>query len=164
MDRLPEFVMERSFAAPADLVWQAWAEPALFARWYGPGAKTHVLAQDLRPGGIARLQMEWGPRVQYQRFEYLVVEPPRALSFVMVITDAMGTPTAPEQAPDWPRRLLTNVHLTPAGAATDLRLTWVPDAATPAEIAFFASAIQGLGRGWGAGFALLEEVLAELAA
>ena len=33
MDDLPTYVLERAFAAPPALVWQAWTDPALFARW-----------------------------------------------------------------------------------------------------------------------------------
>jgi hypothetical protein len=43
-----------------------------------------------------------------------------------------------------------------------MRLTWVPHEASEAEIACFAAAIDGMGKGWGAGMKLLAELLAEL--
>jgi hypothetical protein len=43
-----------------------------------------------------------------------------------------------------------------------MRLVWQPHQATEAEIAFFAGAIAGMGKGWAAGMDALEKILAEL--
>ena len=45
-----------------------------------------------------------------------------------------------------------------------MRLTWVPHEASEAEVACFAAAMDGLGKGWGAGMDLLEELLKEMQA
>ena len=60
--------------------------------------------------------------------------------------------------------MLTTVTFEEDGSHTRLRLTWVPHEATAAEIACFTGAMEGMGRGWGAGMQLLEELLAELQA
>ncbi len=39
MSGLPEFVLDRVFDAPRELVWRAWTDPELLHRWYGPGVK-----------------------------------------------------------------------------------------------------------------------------
>ena len=39
MSDLPEFVTDREFDAPRDLVWRAWTDPELLARWYGPNMR-----------------------------------------------------------------------------------------------------------------------------
>ena len=31
-------VIERSFDAPVDLIWQMWTDPEHFSAWYGPTA------------------------------------------------------------------------------------------------------------------------------
>ena len=162
MDDLPTYVLERAFAAPPALVWQAWTDPALFARWYGPGAETKIVSCDLRPGGQARLEMRWGGMPQYQRFDYREVSPPKLLSFVLVTTDDAFQPAQVSHQPDWPQRLMTNVTLTADGARTLMRLNWAPHQASAAEIAMFRSALSSLSKGWGAGMQLLEQVLAEL--
>ena len=162
MDDLPTYVLERAFAAPPALVWQAWTDPALFARWYGPGAETRIVACDLRPGGQTRLEMRWGGMVQYQRFDYREIAPPDHLSFVLVTTDDTWEPARVSHQPDWPQRLMTDVTLTADGTATQMQLTWAPYQASVAEIAMFRSALSSLGKGWGAGMQLLEKVLAEL--
>lgn len=45
---------------------------------------------------------------------------------------------------------------------TELRLTWSPHEASAAEIACFAAAMDRMGKGWDAGMALLEKLLAEM--
>lgn len=45
-------VIERSFDAPAELLWQMWTDPEHFAAWYGPtGATIPVAKLDVRVGG-----------------------------------------------------------------------------------------------------------------
>ena len=66
--------------------------------------------------------------------------------------------------PDWPRVLLTTVTFEQDGGRTKLRLTWVPHAASDAEIACFAAAMGGMDKGWGSGMDLLADLLAELQA
>jgi hypothetical protein len=65
---------------------------------------------------------------------------------------------------DWPRVLLTTVTFEERGGRTSLRLTWVPHQASAAEIACFASVMDKVGQGWGAGMELLEQLLSELQA
>jgi len=52
-------VIERTFEAPANLVWRMWTEPEHFAAWYGPaGATIPVARMDLRVGGARQVCME----------------------------------------------------------------------------------------------------------
>lgn len=52
---------ERSYAAPVDVVWQAWTRPEMLREWWGP-EKTSVpeCELDLRVGGDLRIVMEAG--------------------------------------------------------------------------------------------------------
>jgi uncharacterized protein YndB with AHSA1/START domain len=52
--------LERTFAAPAHDVFDAWTDPEVLKRWWaaGPGYRTPVAEVDLRPGGRYRLAME----------------------------------------------------------------------------------------------------------
>jgi len=46
-------VIERTFAAPRELVWKAWSEAERFMRWWGPkGFTTPVCKIDFRVGGV----------------------------------------------------------------------------------------------------------------
>ncbi len=52
-------VIERSFDAPADLIWKSWTEPEHFKAWYGPtGATIPVAKMDVRVGGGRLVCME----------------------------------------------------------------------------------------------------------
>jgi len=53
-----EIVLTRVFDAPRALVFQAYTDPALIPRWWGPrGVTTTVDQMDVRPGGIWRYIM-----------------------------------------------------------------------------------------------------------
>jgi uncharacterized protein YndB with AHSA1/START domain len=52
-------VLERSFDAPVDLIWQMWTNPEHFKAWYGPdGATIPVAKMDVRVGGTRLVCME----------------------------------------------------------------------------------------------------------
>jgi uncharacterized protein YndB with AHSA1/START domain len=52
-------VIERSFDAPAELIWKMWTEPDHFKAWYGPnGATIPVAKMDVRVGGARLVCME----------------------------------------------------------------------------------------------------------
>jgi uncharacterized protein YndB with AHSA1/START domain len=52
-------VIERTFDAPVDLIWQMWTVPEHFMAWYGPdGATIPVAKMDVRVGGTRLVCME----------------------------------------------------------------------------------------------------------
>lgn len=54
-----EFVIEREFNAPRDLVWKVFTERDHLMRWWGPkGFKMIVGKLDLKPGGLFLYGME----------------------------------------------------------------------------------------------------------
>ncbi len=47
-----DFIFRRTFAAPRELVFQAWTDPAHLAKWWGPAGFTNPVCEwDPRPGG-----------------------------------------------------------------------------------------------------------------
>lgn len=162
-DDLSTFVLERDFAAPPALVWRAWTEPDLFARWYGPGVETHIVGFEARAGGGWRLEMHMPGGVGHQSAEITAFEPPHRLDMIMCTCDAEWAVAANPAMPDWPRRLLTEVTLSAIDTGTRQRLVWTPHQAEPREIAFFAGAMENLGMGWGMGFDELARILDEIA-
>ena len=76
--------VERTYAAPAQAVFDAWTNPEVMRRWWHAGAdwETPEADVDLREGGTLRVVMrrpdgrEFGARGQYT-----VVDPPRRLAF-----------------------------------------------------------------------------------
>lgn len=164
MGDLPTYVLERSFDAPRELVWKAWTDPELLARWYGPGVETIVHRLDVKPGGLWLGEMKWGDNSHFQRVEYTEVTPPERLVWLHSMSDADWNISTNPMMPDWPRVLLTTVTFEEADGRTDLRLTWVPHEASEAELACFASALGGMDKGWAAGMKVLDDMLTELQA
>ncbi len=165
MTEVPTYVLERVFDAPRALVWRTFTEPKLLSRWYGPNVETIVHRLDVKPGGLWLNEMKWGGNSNYERVEYTEVEPPARLVWLHSVADADWNIAANPMMADWPRVLLTTVTLEEDDSGrTTMRLTWVPHEASDAELACFAGALEGLDKGWGAGMALLEELLAELQA
>ena len=84
-------MIERTFAAPPDVVWRLWTEPQAFAAWYGPDGMTIPSAEmDVREGGRRLVCMEMstpdGAMQMWFTGEYLeVVENQR-----LVYTDSMA--------------------------------------------------------------------------
>ena len=168
MSELPTYVLERDFAAPRELVWRGWTEPDLISRWYGPGAETMTRRLDLEPGGLWLLEMRWGDNSHHQRVEYTEVDPPARLVWLHSVCDADWNVIANPMMADWPRVLRTTVTFedegADGGAGTRMRFTWVPEAASEAEVACFSGAMGGMDKGWNTGLDGLAEILAELQA
>ena len=165
MSDLPEFVLDRVFDAPRELVWRAWTDPELLPRWYGPGAETTIHKFDLKPGGMWLNEMKWGENSMLSKVVFQEVTQPEKLVWLHYSsTDSEWNSIPNPKMPDWPHLLLTTVTFEDMGEKTNVRLTWVPHEATDAEIACFAEAVAGMGKGWGAGFAIMDELLAELQA
>lgn len=164
MSELPEYINDRMFDAPKDMVWKAWTDPELLQRWYGPGVETIIHKFDLRAGGVWLNEMKWGENSDLSKMEFQEVTPKDKLIWHQSSTDADWNIVSNPMMENWPRTLLTTVTFEDMGAQTKVRLIWIPLNATDAEIACFAGAMEGLGNGWGKGFAILDEMLAELKA
>ena len=159
MTDLPTYVLERSFTAPRELVWHAWTDKDLFARWYGPNIQTVIHRQDLRVGGVAHIEMRMGGGSSYQTLTYQEVAPPSRIVWLNSNTDANWNVAANARRP---RTLLTTVTFEQDGPQTRLRLEWTPHDASAAEIACFAAAMDNMGMGWNGGMEILATILAEL--
>lgn len=139
-------VLERTFAAPRALVFDAWTKAEHFARWFGPkGVSMPTCELDARAGGAIRFchQMEGGPALWLGgRFE--LVDPTTRLVFTLHFTEG-GPPV-----PGWPADawIETRVTLSDAdGGGTHQRVEQVifPEAfqGTPAARSECAMAKEG---------------------
>jgi uncharacterized protein YndB with AHSA1/START domain len=97
-------VIDRTFDAPIEVVWQLWTDPQHFAAWYGPnGATILVAAMEVRVGGARRVGMDVqtpnGPMRMWFTGEYQEVVQPRRLvyteSLSESLSDADGTLVSP---------------------------------------------------------------------
>ena len=164
MTELPEFILDRIFDAPRDMVWRAWTDPDLLPRWYGPGAETIIHKFDLEPGGMWLGEMKWGDNSHFSKVVFQEVAQPKKLVWHHSSSDADWNIISSPMMADWPRVLLTTVTFEDMGDKTNVRLSQVPIEATDAEIACFAGAMAGMDKGWGSGYSVMDELFAELQA
>jgi uncharacterized protein YndB with AHSA1/START domain len=75
-------VVRRFIPVPRQRVFAAWLDPASLATWMRPTGMTDATAEvDPRVGGRFRIVMTRGQEQYEHTGEYLVIEPPRRLSF-----------------------------------------------------------------------------------
>lgn len=81
-----QVVYTRVFAAPRDLVFEAWTRPEHVRRWWGPRGFTVTVCEiDLRPGGAYRF-VQRGPDGNDYPFkgEYREIVPPERLVYTQI--------------------------------------------------------------------------------
>ena len=86
--------VDAEFDAPADRVWQLWADPRQLERWWGPPTyPATVTAHDLRPGGRVEYHMT-GPSGDQPHgyWEIVEAERPRRLVFRDGFANEDGSP------------------------------------------------------------------------
>jgi uncharacterized protein YndB with AHSA1/START domain len=93
-------VIERTFDAPVEQIWQMWTVPEHFQAWYGPtGASIPVAKMDVRVGGTRRICMEMqtpdGPMQMWFAGEYREVVENERLVYTEAISDEDGNPVTP---------------------------------------------------------------------
>ena len=165
MSDLPEYVLERTFKAPRDLVWKAWTDPEILNRWYGPGVETVIHRFDLEPGGAWLNEMIWSGNSMYSKMLFQeVVAPEKLVWHHHSCTDGDWNDISNPMMADWPRLLLTTVTFAERDGETHVRLSQVPMEASDAEVACFAEGMANMDKGWGSGYAILDEIFEELQA
>jgi uncharacterized protein YndB with AHSA1/START domain len=87
-----ELVIARTFDAPRRLVFKAWSQPEMLARWWGPRGFTLPACQmDFRPGGAFRFRMR-SPEGTDHRLQgvYREIVEPERLVFTWAWEDEAG--------------------------------------------------------------------------
>lgn len=82
-DQPQTLLLERSFQATAERVFEAWTDPELLKQWWGPpGSVVTAVEVDLRVGGRYRLAIRQGPHTTYHvSGTYQTVDRPHRLVF-----------------------------------------------------------------------------------
>jgi uncharacterized protein YndB with AHSA1/START domain len=119
--------IERVFAAPRALVFDAWTRPELLLQWYAPhGCTIHFAAIDVRPGG------RFHSCIHNPSFgdcwcvgEYREIVRPERIVYTLATADSDGNEIEPAKAghdPRWPRETLVIVTLEDVRGGTKLTL------------------------------------------
>jgi len=91
-------VIERTFDAPADLIWQMWTQPEHFKKWYGPkGFTVPVAEMDMRVGGKRLICMASpdGSMKMWTTGEYTEIVPVERLVYTESPADEQGNVVSP---------------------------------------------------------------------
>ena len=165
MSDLPKYMLERTFDAPRDMVWKAWTDPEILNRWYGPGVETIIHTFDLEPGGAWLNEMIWGENSMYSKMLFQEVDAPEKLVWHHhSCTDKDWNDVRNPMMADWPRLLLTTVTFEERNGQTFVRLIQEPMEASDAEVACFAETMANMDKGWGSGYAILDDIFKEMQA
>jgi uncharacterized protein YndB with AHSA1/START domain len=126
-------VIERSFDAPVDLVWQMWTDPEHFKAWYGPdGVTIPVAKMDVRVGGTRLVCMEVttpnGPMQMWFTGEYREVIENTRLVYTESMSNENGDIVAPSDMgmpPGHPTTTEVRVELEDLDGRTKMIMTHI---------------------------------------
>jgi len=145
-------VVERTFEASVDLIWQMWTDPTHFKNWYGPkGFIIPVADMDLRVGGRRLICMASpdGSMKMWTVGEYKEIVPNERLVYTESPSDENGnmvSPSAMGMPEGYPAVTEVIVELEDFGGRTKMTMT---HAGVPAS--------SGAGGGWEQAFDKLAE-------
>lgn len=158
------FVINRSFDAPIDVMFDLWTKPEHFAKWLPPTGMTMAFQRiDIRSGGEGFYSMSNDAFTMHGKIAYQRIERPHLLQYTQSFTDAEEILSRHPMTPLWPAYMHTTVVLTEEGPSrTRVTIRWQPDqSATPEEIAAFAEARSGMTMGWTGSFDELEALITD---
>jgi uncharacterized protein YndB with AHSA1/START domain len=123
----PTVLIEHVFDFPREVVFDAWTNPELLARWFAPrGCTLRFERIDVRPGGGFHACVSnpsfgdcWTVAV------YREIVRPERLSFEWRITDASGNPVSPQSQghdPEWPAETTVSVTFVERNGRTTVTL------------------------------------------
>jgi uncharacterized protein YndB with AHSA1/START domain len=159
-----EFVINRTFDAPLDLMFEMWTNPKHFSKWLAPaGFKMEFIRSDIKPGSSTFWFMTNNADMKmYGRAKYLEITKPNRIVYTQQFCDEHEKISRHPMAPTWPETMLTTVILSEEGPdRTRVTVTWEPHGPTTREeLETFIKAKAGMTQGWTGSFDKLDALLA----
>jgi uncharacterized protein YndB with AHSA1/START domain len=156
------FVINRSFDAPIDTMFDMWTTPSYLAAWLPPAGFTMSFDHaDIRTGGTAAFSLTNGAFAMFIRHDYVELRRPDRLVYTQTFLDEHGNESRQPGAPTWPVTTLSTITFAEEGPA-QTRVTVrfdVHGAVTPEEVAAFVAERGGMTAGWTGSFDALESLL-----
>ncbi|MXO59136.1 SRPBCC domain-containing protein [Altererythrobacter salegens] len=161
---VPVFVISRTFDAPIERVYDAWADPQKMVQWSGPKGSTYEIVQGEVAEGKSSIARNTSDTMDLHALcLWREFTPPTRVVWEQSICDADGNKVTPPFFEHWPATLLTEVDLAEKDGKTEVTLHWTPIEYTDEALAIFAKQMAGMAGGWGGSFDKLDEYLAETA-
>lgn len=158
------FVINRTFDASIETMFQMWTNPIHISQWMPPtGMTMKFLRADIKPGGNSFYSMSGSGFTMYGRADYLIVDACHTMVYTQQFCDENENKSHHPGAPLWPELMLTTVKFSEEGSdQTRVTITWEPHGKfTPEEIVAFKRERTGMTGGWTGSFDKLEEYLAK---
>jgi uncharacterized protein YndB with AHSA1/START domain len=158
-----KFVINRSFNAPIDVMYEMWTNPKHFSKWLAPtGFDMEFIKADIKPGGKTVYFMTNGSMKMYGRAHYLEMSKPDRIMYTQQFIDEKENVSRHPMAPTWPETMLTTVKFTSEGPdQTRVTVEWeIHGNATKEELETFLKSRGGMAQGWTGSFDKLEDYLA----
>ncbi len=119
-----EVTITRIFDAPREVVWKAWTDSELLAKWWGPKALSCVSAKlDFRPGGMFHYSTRspdgkdmWG------KLAYREIVKPERIVFIYSFSDLEGNTVRSPFGPTWPLEVWNTLTLSEYEGKTKLTI------------------------------------------
>jgi uncharacterized protein YndB with AHSA1/START domain len=159
-----KFVINRSFAAPLEAVFEMWTNPKHVSQWLPPvGFEMQFIRSDIKAGGSTFYFMTGNGLKMYGRAEYLKIEKPDLIVYSQQFCDENEKISRHPMAPSWPETMLTTVQFAAEGPSeTRVTVTWEPyGPTTPEELETFIKSKGGMTQGWTGSFDKLDDHIAK---
>jgi len=158
------FVINRSFNAPLELMFDLWTDPAHMTQWTPPkGFTMEFIRCDIRTGGggFYVMSSSSGNQKMYGLTQYIEIRRPDRIVYTQQFCDENGTISRHPMAPTWPETMLTTITLAAESPTrTRVTVTWEPYGnVSAAELETFIQARAGMTGGWTGSFDKLETYL-----
>ncbi|MDB5100669.1 MAG: hypothetical protein JWM80_5090 [Cyanobacteria bacterium RYN_339] len=168
LDKLAERVatmglrITRTFDAPRERVYQAWADPERFAQWWTPkGFSVEVKQAEIRPGGVLHYCQRNDQMEMWGRIEYVELVAPERIVFKNSFSNPDGGIARAPFSADFPLQIYNVLTFAEQDGKTVLEMGGGPLEATEAERAFFAGMNASMQAGFKGTFDGLAAYLAE---
>ena len=171
-DRLAEylsptdnFIINRSFEAPIDLMFEMWTDPKHFSQWLPPiGFTMKFLKADIKVGGTGFYCMSGANDTKmHGEVNQLGLTQPNGPVYTQIFCDEKEKVSRHPMAQTWPETMLTTIQFYKEDEnQTRVSVTWAPyGKTTKEEVETFIAARGGMTQGWTGSFDKLEEYLAK---
>ena len=157
-----KFVINRSFEAPIEVLFDIWTKPEHFAKWLPPtGMEMSYKRSEIKEGSSTLYVMKGHGMTLHGHINYIKIDKPNQIVYTQDFCDENEKPSRHPGLSAWPATMLTTVELTSEGDnETRVTVTWEPQAPYSTEdLAAFVKEKPGMTQGWTGSFDKLEELL-----
>jgi uncharacterized protein YndB with AHSA1/START domain len=151
-----QVIIDRVFKAPVERVWQAWTDPELVKKWWGPeGFTAPSVKSDLRVGGKYVYAMHGAAGTEFDKDmysggEFVEIVPNQKLVVTDYFCDEAGNKVAPSEAgmpiADFPEESTVTVLFADQGDGTTKLSIVYAEPETDAQ--WEAMLKSGMNEGW----------------